>query len=383
MSFFSENLARKIEMRKAANALRKLSIKPDAIDFCSNDYLGFAQSSELYEKYQYYCSQYQEGRYAGSTGSRLITGNSAFTESLENYIADFHGSEAGLIFNSGYDANIGFFSSVPQRGDTVFYDAHVHASIRDGIRIGFAQSYAFEHNSLEHLMNRWPVAKGQVYVVVESVYSMDGDTAPLTELIKLCKRQNALLVVDEAHATGVFGLKGRGLVAHYELENDIFARIHTFGKALGCHGAIVLGSKALRTFLINFARSFIYTTALPVHAHMFVKAAYDLLNEKSDYTNRLHENIAYFKQKISPENHCLLPKNYIESNSPIQCFIVPGNDAVKKTAALLEAENLYVKPILSPTVSQGKERIRICLHAFNTRVEIAALAQTLLSAIKH
>lgn len=370
-------LEKKLQKREEENALRKLTTTHNIIDFCSNDYLGFSKSSELKERYYSYKQKLSDSAYMGATGSRLISGNTALIQSLESFIASYHSAEAGLIFNSGYDANLGLLSSVPLRGDTVFYDAHVHASIRDGIRLSYAKAYAFRHNDMAHLEKRLKLAKGQTYVVVESVYSMDGDTAPLLDLVNLCEKAGAFLIIDEAHATGVFGNGGRGLVVEKGLSSRVFARVHTFGKALGVHGGIVLGSDMLRNYLINFARTFIYTTALPFHSYLLIKAAYDLLNESDDEMSMLHENIAFFKNELTKDSGSCLRNHYIESDSPIQCFVFEGNKNVKQIASRLGAKGFDIKPILSPTVAKGKERIRICLHSFNSKDEIKHLVKSL------
>ncbi|MBL4654010.1 MAG: aminotransferase class I/II-fold pyridoxal phosphate-dependent enzyme, partial [Flavobacteriales bacterium] len=250
-----QTLSDKLENRKGENALRSLKTVNGLIDFSSNDYLGFARDFAVLN---------HSVGVGGSTGSRLLTGNSIEAEELEAFIAEYHNAEAGLLYNSGYDANIGLLSCVPQRGDTVIYDELSHASIIDGIRLSRAESFKFKHNNLEHLETRLKSAKGNVFVVVESVYSMDGDFSPLQELINLKQKFDFNLIVDEAHATGLFGKKGEGRCVELGIQNEVFARVHTYGKALGCHGAIVLGSETLRSYLINFSRSFIYTTALPI-----------------------------------------------------------------------------------------------------------------------
>src|SRR5688572_20783050 len=219
----------------------------------------------------------------GSTGSRLFSGNTNFTEEAERQIALFHHAESALIFNSGYDANLGILSSVPQQNDLILYDELVHGSVHDGIRLSKATHYKFRHNdlsSLEELIHRHQKNYENVYVVVESVYALDGDTAPLLELVEICKpSKNIFLIVDEAHAIGVFGNQGRGLCNALAIEHKCFARIYTYGKAMGCHGAAIVGSEVLRTFLINFARSFIYTTALPYYCIDAIRHAYQLLIE--------------------------------------------------------------------------------------------------------
>ena len=367
-----------LDARRAENALRSLRLPGSLVDFCSNDYLGFARSPQLRRTVQ--------EKYAGttnpllgSTGSRLISGNSELCESLERQIARFHQAEAGLLFNSGYDANLGVFSSIPQRSDTVLYDELVHASIRDGIRLTFAKSYSFRHNDLDDLKRRIALGRGHVFVAVESVYSMDGDEAPLSEMASLCMEQGCHLIVDEAHATGIFGPDGRGRTVELNLQDKVFARVHTFGKALGSHGAIVLGTDTLRAFLINFARSFIYTTFLPPHSLLAVQSAYEMLGSSAPLIEKLHRNIRLFRSAILEEGN----QSLIRSDSAIQSFLIPGNDQVKQAASYLQDHRFDVRPILSPTVPKGKERLRVCLHAFNEPSEIEPLTELIKTFIHH
>ena len=361
-------IEKRLAERLLANTYRSLKTETTQVDFCSNDYLGFAQSAILKQKIQEEIASY--GLITnGSTGSRLLTGNSAYVEELEQYIASLHGSEAGLIFNSGYDANIGLFSSLPQRGDTIITDEFIHASIIDGARLSYANRFTFKHNDLDSLENKLKRAKGNCYVVIESVYSMDGDTPPIAAIANLTYRYNANLIVDEAHAVG---LNGFGLV-NDTLQNMVFARIVTFGKALGCHGAIVLGSKLVRDYLINFARSFIYTTAAPFHQHVSVNMAYRLLQESATTVQNLKNNIISFKQGIKLSDTYPL----IDSSSAIQCIVLKSNEKAKEMATLLQEIGLDVRAILSPTVPQGSERVRICLHSFNTESEIDLLTTTI------
>lgn len=376
MTFSADNfLSNSIQKRLEQNALRKLVINDQLIDFCSNDYLGFASSKELLDSSEFEISilNTQYSNLLGSTGSRLLAGNSAYVEELEKKIATFHSSDAGLIYNSGYDANLGLFSALGQKGDTIIYDELIHASVHDGIKLSSVSAYMFKHNDISHLEERLKIAEGVVYVVVESIYSMDGDTAPLKEIVELCKKYSANLIVDEAHATGVTTNNGKGLVQQLSLEQDVFARVHTFGKALGCHGAIVLGSDLLRNFLINFSRSFIYTTALPVKSLIAVNQAYQLLQKSDDLIQQLHENINYFKDHLS-EN---VKAQLIQSDSAVQCIVVSGNDKVKNLATLLQQCGYDVRPILSPTVPKGKERLRICIHSFNSNSQIEGLCNSI------
>ncbi len=376
-SDFSANtfLLQSLQKREAQNALRKLVVNEQLIDFCSNDYLGFARNKELLEATQNELATYNNQLLTnvGSTGSRLLAGNSVYVENLEKKIATFHNAEEGLIYNSGYDANVGLFSSIGQKGNTIIYDELIHASVHDGIKLSSASAFLFRHNDVKHLEERLKIVQGIIYVAIESVYSMDGDVSFLKEISDLCKKYNANLIVDEAHATGITSNNGKGVVEALGIEKLVFARVHTFGKAMGCHGAIVLGSNLLRDYLINFSRSFIYTTALPIKSLVAINQSYLLLQKSQALINQLQENIDFFK------NNILLNKNIrlIESNSPIQCIVVSGNTEVKQIASKIKNAGFDVRPILNPTVAKGSERLRICIHVFNTKDQIAGLVSVI------
>ncbi|WP_299548233.1 aminotransferase class I/II-fold pyridoxal phosphate-dependent enzyme [Seonamhaeicola sp.] len=365
---FPKKLQQKLDDRKANNALRTLKDQTNQIDFSSNDYLGFSENETIFNNAHNYLTGHNI-RQNGATGSRLLSGNYALYRVVESILTDFHHSESALIFNSGYNANIGFFSSVPQRGDVIIYDEWCHASIRDGISMSHAKAYKFKHNDLEDLgekMLRFAESDANIYVVTESVFSMDGDAPDLVKLAELCQIHKAYLVVDEAHAVGVFGNRGEGLVRHLKIENQVFARLITFGKALGCHGAAILGSDTLKEYLINFSRSFIYTTALTPHTLATIHAVYGAL-VTTDQKQKLLQNILYFKNGILNNN---LQDLFIESHSAIHCCIISGNGLVKSIAKKLQDHDFDVKPILSPTVPEGQERLRFCLHSYNSEQEI-------------
>jgi 8-amino-7-oxononanoate synthase len=349
--------------RKATNAFRFLKTsEAGKIDFCSNDYLGLSKVGEVFKGIQV----------KGSGGSRLLAGNYPEIETLETYLASFHKSESALVFNSGYSANVGFFSAVPQKGDTVFYDELIHASIKDGMRLSFAKTYSFKHNNLSDLRKKLNRAEGDVYIVVEAVYSMDGDSAPLKEIVKVSNEFNACLVVDEAHSIGVFGKKGEGLVQALGLESQIPIRIVTFGKAIGAHGATILSNSLIKDFLINFSRSFIYTTALPPYSISAITTSYNEMSLGLK-TKELRGKISHFKTEISNFKNISL----IESNSSIQCVLVSGNEEVKVFSKFLFNHGFDARAVLSPTVTEGEERLRICLHVFNSNEEITELVKLL------
>jgi 8-amino-7-oxononanoate synthase len=345
-------LKNKITQRIEEGTLRSLSLFTDFTDFYSNDYLGLSQVK----------LESKVGA-IGSTGSRLISGNSIEAIETEKYLADFFKTESALVFNSGYDANLGFFSTVPQRGDVVLYDEYVHASIRDGIRLSFAESFAFKHNEVSDLKKKLDKQKGTIYVVVESLYSMDGDLVPLQEVAQVCSGDNVYLIVDEAHACGVFGNEGRGLVNQFNLEDKVFARVVTFGKAYGLHGACVLGSSELIAYLYNFARSFIYTTALPPEAYLRIQKQIEI-SRSVDLRNKLRQNISALR-KVNPSFWLSSA-----SDSPIQMLRLEDLNKLKLLAVFLQENKIAVKPIYHPTVPKGKEGIRVCVHSFNTTEEI-------------
>ncbi len=367
-----------LDKRKQASLYRSLQVNTGLIDFCSNDYLSFSRSPIIQEKLKEITASLPS--LSGATGSRSISGNTAFAEELERDIASFHQAEAGLIFNSGYDANLGLFSCLARKDDYLITDELIHASIIDGCRLSYANRLRFAHNDAADLEKKLRKARqntgashANIFVAVESVYSMDGDMAPLTELISICKTYNAHLIVDEAHATGVFGSKGRGLVSALGLENDVFARIHTFGKAIGSHGAIIIGSRVLREYLVNFARSFIFTTALPLHSLATVRSAYEVLQSESFSNKALHDLVARFRKDFhSPEDVYL-----IESSSPIQSLVIPGAERAKKIAAILQARGFDIRAIVSPSVPAGLERLRISLHLHNTEAQADELKHSL------
>jgi 8-amino-7-oxononanoate synthase len=364
-------LQQKILFRKDFNALRNLPLPTNGIDFSSNDYLGFAKNEEIFEATHQYLVQ-NNIKINGATGSRLISGNHNLYEITEKFIAAFHQAEAALIFNSGYDANVGFFSAVPQRNDVILYDELCHASIRDGIQMSHAKSYKFQHNDYEDLETK--IAKLQtpnsepqtIYIVTESVFSMDGDTPNIETLVQLSEKFKALLVVDEAHALGVFGEKGEGVIQSQQLQDKVFARIITFGKGLGCHGAAILGNTDLIEYLVNFARSFIYTTGLSPHSVATIFVAYQNLNQSVEL-QKLKENITFFNQQ---KQLLGIKPLFVYSKSAIHSAVLPGNDKVKKIASQLQEKGFEVKAILSPTVPEGQERLRFCLHSYTTELQM-------------
>ena len=381
MKQFPKPLQQKLQQREEQNALRQLPIANDLVDFASNDYIGFASNETIFhETHQYLLDK--NIKVNGATGSRLLSGNHALYSETEDFISQFHQAETALIFNSGYDANIGFFGTVPQRNDVILYDELCHASIRDGIQMSKAKSYKFSHNDLEELEklitkyqpttdNRQPTI---VYIVTESVFSMDGDCPNVEALTNLSEKYSAFLVVDEAHALGVFGQQGEGLVQSLGLEDKVFTRIMTFGKGLGCHGAAILGSQSLKSYLVNFARSFVYTTGLSPHSVATILQSYKHLTKEKEALQKLESNIIFFNQE---KMRLGLKPLFVYSKSAIQCAIIPGNERVKNSATQLQQKGFDIRPILSPTVPEGQERLRFCLHSYNSESEITNVLELL------
>lgn len=372
-------LINRLRQREQAGLLRQLRTGGDLIDFCSNDYLGLARSSALRQTIREAENQ-QLTTQNGATGSRLLAGHTELADLVESQLATFYQTESALVFNSGYDANIGLLSSLPQRGDVLLTDELIHASMIDGSRLGYADRQRFRHNDLDHLaqlmQNIHVQDSSNVFVAVESVYSMDGDLAPLSELVDLCEQYNAHLIVDEAHATGVYGPHGEGRVVELGLQERVLARVHTFGKGMGVHGAVVVGAAPLRDYLINMARSFIYTTALPPYSLLAIRCAHEQGAVIHQEQEKLHRQVTFF-QTIAAQK--LQDARWTDSSSPIQCLLINGNEACRRVATRAQAAGFDVRAILSPTVPVGLERIRICLHSFNTEEEIVGLMDTLAS----
>lgn len=361
-SLLKNRLLKRLEMGN----LRSLELIPTNVDFSSNDYLGLARSPQFSSTILHEWEK-NLNLGVGSTGSRLLTGNSRYVEDLENKIAKFHDYESALLFSCGYMANLGLMSVISHAESIVFYDVNIHASIYDGIRLYRTNALPFRHNDVEHLENR---LKGTYiknkYICVESIYSTDGSKAPLKKIIQLAQQYNAQVIVDEAHALGVYGPNGRGLVAENNLTDYIFAQVNTFGKALGTYGATILGSSLLKQSLINFATSYVYTTALPYQVLASIKCSYELFPKMDQERNNLRELIQFFSSSCQSF-----------SQTSIQPLFFKGNQLTKDIAEACIQKGFDVRPLLSPTVKRGYERLRICLHAFNTKKEVVDLINCL------
>ncbi|ETW00075.1 8-amino-7-oxononanoate synthase [Aphanomyces invadans] len=368
-----KKLAVAVARRQRDGTARSLQVLPPSnVDFCSNDYLGLSRDPAL-------ALSQEETLAHGSTGSRLVTGTSRVHVEVEDDLASFYGAESALVFNSGYLANLSVMSCVPQEGDIVFFDQFVHNSCREGLRLSRATTHSFQHNDIMHLMSllkSHASPSRQVVVVVESVYSMDGDVAPILELVELCESYGASLVVDEAHSTAVMGPAGSGLVRALGLERRVFCIVYTFGKGMGIHGAVVCGSIVLKAYLVNYARPFIYSTSLPQHDMKLIQRAHEVCAAADGSRSTLQSLIAHFRAQVEAATH--IPKTaLLPSVTAIQGIVVSGNEAVLYAAAFMTAAGFNVVAIRAPTVPVNEERLRIIIHAFNSTHEIDSLVDAI------
>ncbi len=368
-----ERLKAELSSLREQDQLRELSI-PEGIHLGSNDYLGLSSHPRLKDAI---INAIREDDRVASTGSRLLSGNSERWEQLEAEFAEFARTEAAVYFPSGYSANIGLLSSVLKRTDTVFSDRSNHASIIDGIRLSLARKVAFPHLDLEYLEKamRRIGGTGDKFVVVESVFSMEGDRAPLRDLIDLCERYDAMLIVDEAHSVGVDGPQGRGMIASAGRSERVLATVHTCGKALASMGAFVAGSKTLRDFLINRARSFIFSTALPPYCAAHVHEALKLVGEADAERIRLADLARYARQRLLVAGF-----ETGRSDSQIIPLVLGSNDAAMRFASAVSAAGFAIRPIRPPTVPAGTARLRISLNANLTFADLDAFTDALITA---
>ncbi|GGE38565.1 aminotransferase class I/II-fold pyridoxal phosphate-dependent enzyme [Psychroflexus planctonicus] len=372
---FPTNLYEALENRKQNANLRKLPSHFPKYDFSSNDYLGFAKAKNIAEKASEIVTDAQTN-INSATSSRLIRGNYPLIEEAEQILATFYEAESALIFNSGYLANLGLLSCINTKNTLVFYDELAHASIRDGLQLSLGKAYKFKHNDVSDLAEKIQLqqkrnSEATIYIITEAIFSMDGDGPNLNKLLQLCKENNCYLIIDEAHSNPMYPLKN--LLSEYNL-NNVFARIVTFGKGFGVHGAAVLGSEQLKSYLVNFSRSFIYTTATSPHSIASILAAHQHFEEDKNQLSFLKENISQFRSVM---HQLKLEKHFLESYTQIQSCLISGNDRVSKAAEFLQVKEFDVRAIKSPTVPEGKERLRFCIHSYNNPSEIEAVLKNL------
>ncbi|KAI0363864.1 PLP-dependent transferase [Pilatotrama ljubarskyi] len=389
------------EKRLIRRRLYDPSADAHLVDFSSNDYLSLALSPAL--RARFLAKLHAAPHVLGSGGSRLLVNGHAHA-ALEARLAAFFRAPAALLFNSGFDANVGLFASVPQPGDVIVYDEHIHASVHDGMRASRADARVrFAHNSvkalrgtLERLLEERPgLASGEnsVFIAVETLYSMDGTLAPLVQIVEtveeLFPQGNGYVIVDEAHSTGVYGPQGRGLVSALGVEDRVFARLHTFGKALAATGAVLLVTPLVRDYLLNYARSLIYTTSLSNANIIAAECSFDMLEsgEAEQLSAKLLSLSAHLTSSLRQELASRrIPPSLLSLPTHLSATY-PGNDPTRlptpiipvltphprPLSAHLRVRGLNARPITWPTVPKGADRVRVCLHALNEREEVDRL----------
>ena len=362
-----------LNKRKASHLYRTWgpTLQPEKADFISNNYLGLAGNTiELLDEQN---SGEISFLPSGSTGSRLVSGNHPILTELEEACAQFFNAESCLFFQNGYMANLALLSVAAGRQDTYIYDDACHVSLKDGMRLSLATRYPFRHNDPEDLERKLKKAVGRIFVVVESIYSMDGDLCALQSIAALAEKYHAYIILDEAHSTGTIGPSGRGLTAMMGMEDRIWARIYTFGKALGASGAVLSISKRTKEYLTNFSHPVIYSTApMPVHAGICLEQL-RCLQQNPVLTEKLQANITHWNMSgESPDS--VISKNKM---SPVQYFLMTGNENALHAAKHLESLGYQTKAMLSPTIKPGTERLRISLHSFNSSTQIDELIRLL------
>jgi 8-amino-7-oxononanoate synthase len=364
------------DLARLAAIGRLRSLAPDGgVDFASNDYLGLAASGGLVAAAR---AALDRGVPVGSGGSRLLRGNRAEHEALEAEAARFIGSEAALFMATGYTANSALLGTLPQRGDLIVADQLVHASMHEGLRLTRAAHVFARHNdpaAFDDALRQWRKAgnSGQAWIAVESFYSMDGDFAPLADLAAVAQRYDAMLLVDEAHATGIAGPQGRGLVAELPSRDNVIS-LHTCGKALGAEGALLCGPQVMKDFLVNRARGFIFSTAPSPLSAAIVRAALAIVRDGDDLRAALGERIALAKQVLTPLGaQC--------HGSPVLPLVLGDDRTTMAVAGTLQAAGFDVRGIRPPTVPEGTSRLRIVITLNAELTDITGLANVLEAAL--
>ncbi len=331
--------------------------------FSSNNYLGLANHPELKKASMDAALCYG----TGSGASRLISGSMGIHRTLENELALFKGTDRALLFSSGYHANLGVISALAGEGDLILSDALNHASIIDGCRLSRAEVRVYKHSdmsSLEGVLKRSSIFKNRL-IITDSVFSMDGDIAPLHDIIDLAEKYSARVMVDDAHGTGVLGETGKGAIEHFGLEGKVEIQMGTLGKALGSFGAYIAGSEDLIHYLVNKARSLLYTTALPPSVCGAALAALKILGERPDLIRQLRDNTIYFRKGMKDLGY-LIP----EGETPIIPLVLGNPSVAMEMAQGLLDEGVYVQGIRPPTVPEGTSRLRITLMATHTKEQL-------------
>jgi glycine C-acetyltransferase/8-amino-7-oxononanoate synthase len=386
-----EQMIKFLNERRATGNLRQLTplhrvgrgrikifgTEDELIDFSSNDYLALAEHPEVIAASRKYLEQFGTG--AGA--ARLMSGDLEINHQLEEEIAQLKSKEAALVFGSGYLANVGVITSLVSRGDLLVTDRLSHASIYDGCLLSGAKIIRFRHNDISHLQQILQEKRSQynrVLVVVESIYSMDGDRCPLKELIDLKKQGAFLLMVDEAHATGIYGEHGGGIIEEEGVSDGVDVAMGTFGKALGSYGAYVAASQQMIDYLVNRARSFIYATGLPPAVIGATLAALHLVKTEPKLRQDLHDKVVFFKKHLR--------KNGLKDDlGPSQIVPIMVGDSTKalKLSDELRKNLIFVKAVRPPTVPEGSARLRFSITRYHLEEDLKSCAKLLVQTLRY
>ena len=350
---------------------------PSGIDLSSNDYLGLSDHPVVKEKM--IAAVQRDG--CGSTGSRLLGGHRETFEAVERSFAAFKGTERALYFSSGYLANLAVLTTFIEPGDVILSDRLNHASLRDGIRLSLAKRVAFPHNDAAALARRVESEKargqGQVFVVTESLFSMDGDLSPLAIYAGICRATGALLVVDEAHAVGIRGPNGSGLIEENGIANDVLVSINAAGKALGVAGAFVAGPAWAIEYLAQRGRSFLFSTAPPPAVADAIQASLTVVTEEPERRARLRRRAVFLRERLGKAG---IPAP--GGDTPIIPIVLGGNDRAVAVAGALQAEGFDVRAIRPPTVPAGTARLRVSVNVHLTEVDLDRFTSRLAAVLK-
>jgi 8-amino-7-oxononanoate synthase len=369
-----DNHERALDALSRRGRLRALETA-HGIDFTSNDYLGLAQSPELAAAVG---AAIARGVPVGAGGSRLLRGNHPEHELLEKEAAQFFGGETALYFGGGFVANTALLSTLPSRGDLIVFDELIHASVHEGMRLSKADAKAVRHNdaqTFDDAISAWRSAggTGQPWIVIESLYSMDGDRAPIDELVGIADRYEAMLIIDEAHATGVFGPHGRGLASGLEGRENVIT-VHTCGKALGAMGALVVGPRTVRDFLINRGRAFIYATAPSPLMAAAVRASLEICRYDPQRRERLYRLVAFAGRELTTKSR------FAASGSQIQPLVVGSDTAAVSLATTMKSRGYDIRAIRPPTVPEGTSRLRLTITLNVAEADITRFVDDLAAA---
>jgi 8-amino-7-oxononanoate synthase len=369
----SRGLYRKLRCVSGPQGPRVLLDGKPVLLLCSNNYLGLADHPRVREAAAEAAMRYG----AGSGASRLVSGNMTIHRRLEEGLADFKRADACLLFGSGYLANAGVVSALAREGDVIFSDALNHASIIDGCRLSRAETFVYDHCDTDHLEWGLRQAEGRgSLIVTDGVFSMDGDVAPLERIVELAQRHDARVMVDDAHGTGTIGPEGRGAVAAAGLEDEVDVVVGTLGKALGSYGAYVLCDSTMAKYLINTARTLIFSTALPPPATAAAMAALELLREQPRRVEKLQRNARVLREALGASG---LPSG--DDETPIVPLIVGEAGAALTAAERALERGVFAQAIRPPTVPAGTSRLRLAVMASHTKSELREAAKVLAGCV--